>query len=165
MTPLLSSSTMRNLKINLLKAIIYILAFLGVGYISSAVSQVRAENFAALELVEGPMQNRPFYIASGDGPSQEIFNRVGAKVNLYSAYLLPNKRIKYVVWPSGKEMPSVDNGGRVATVSYARIRWPFLVNIAYSSTKASLSGGGGTRFYLCLFGLIIQVKDEQNWVS
>jgi hypothetical protein len=156
---------MKRLRGRFFKGIVILLAVVGTGYISSAITQWRCEDRTALMLVKGPMQGKPFYVPAGNEPSFVIFTRVGAKFTEFMVVPMPNKRIKRVTWPDGQPMPHVDEGGRVAGVSYARIVLPFLVSVKYSSVEASLSGGGGTLYYLCLFGLPFRVWEGGGWVS
>ena len=144
------------------------LVIAGVGYISSVITQRRCEDSAARMLAIGPMQGKPFYVMVGDAASYDVFTRVGAKFTQYVMIRDPKKRFKRITrltWPDMQPVPSVDKGGRIATVSRARITLPFLVSVEYSSVEASLSGGGGTLYYFCLFGWPFKVIDAVSWVS
>lgn len=141
------------------------LIVVGLGYISSAVTQLRCENAEALSLANGPMQGEMFYVSFGDNASQIIFSRVGAKFTTYTVVPMPNKRSKYLTLPNWQPMPRVDDGGRVAAVSQARISLPFLASVEHTAVSGSLGGDGSTSHYLCLFGLTFKVREDVSWVS
>lgn len=153
-----------------IKIIIGLLALTGVGYISSVATQRQCENAAALSLVNGQMQSKPFFVILGDDISHTIFSRVGARFTSYTVirnpHLQPGKgRISRFTWPAGQPMPHVDKGGRTASVSNAHIFLPFLASVEHTAVYGSLGADGSTSFYLCLFGFPIKVKEETSWVS
>lgn len=154
----------------IIRGLIGLLAFAGVGYISSAVTQLRCEDAAARSLINGQMEGKPFFVIMGDEPSYIIFSRVGAKYTLYTAIRNPNpsrgqRQVRRFTWPEGQPMPHVDKGGRTASVSNARISLPFLVSVEHTAVYGSLGADGSTSYYLCLFGLPIKVREETSWVS
>lgn len=151
----------------LVRGFLTCLIVIGLGYISSAVTQLRCENAEALSLANGPMQGEMFYVSFGDNASQIIFSRIGAKFTTYTIVPMPsnNKRAKYLTLPKWQPMPSVDNGGRMAAVSQARISLPFLASVEHTAIYGSLGADGSTSHYLCLFGLTFKVREDVSWVS
>jgi hypothetical protein len=152
------------------KVIVGVLTLSGIGYISSAITQQRCENAAALALMTDQMQSQPFYIIVGDDVSQAIFSRLGAKYTLYTLAISPNpqngaRNVKRYTWPNYQPMPHVDQGGRTASVSSAKLSLPFIVSVDHTAVYGSLGADGSTSYYLCLLGLPIKIREEVNWVS
>ena len=152
------------------RGLIGLLTLAGVGYISSAVTQLRCEDAAARSLMNEQMEGKPFFVIMGDEPSDIIFSRVGAKYTLYTAIRNPNpprgqSQVRRFTWPEGQPVPHVDKGGRTASVSNARIYLPFLVSVEHAAVYGSLGADGSTSYYFCLFGLPIKVREEISWVS
>lgn len=147
------------------KAVSIFLIFIGLGYTSSVVTQLHCENAEALSLVNGPMKKQMFYVSFGDTASQTIFSRVGAKFTTYTIVPLPGKRTKRITLPQGQPMPRLDEGGRIAAVSQARISLPFLASVDHTAIYGSLGADGATSHYLCLFGFTFKVREDISWVS
>ena len=152
------------------RGLIGLLALTGVGYISSAVTQLRCEDAEARSLMGEQMKGKSFFVLTGDEPSQIIFSRVEAKYTLYTVIRNPNpprgqRQVRRFTWPDGQPVPHVDKGGRTASVSAARIFLPFLVSVEHTAVYGSLGADGSTSYYFCLFGLLLKVREEVSWVS
>lgn len=141
-----------------------ILVLIDVGYISSAVTKTKCENSVARWIVSGPMMGRQFYIRHGDSDSWVIFQRVHASCVEYVTLPRPYKFTR-VTWPEGDPVPTVDDGGRSASVSGGRITFPFIMSVGYSTSSGSLAGEGAVIHFLCFFGLRVKVGKVQYWVS
>jgi len=146
------------------RLIVIVLAIVGIGYISSALTRTRCENYVAKRIAAGPMKDTIFYVYHGDRPSEHIFRRIGADIVQYTTLPRPYD-FQSVTWPEGDPVPYVDQGGRTAGVSQGGIPFPFIVTVDHSYMCASLDGEGATTYFLCLFGVRLKVAKDVHWVS
>ncbi|MBN2432432.1 MAG: hypothetical protein JXQ27_13230 [Acidobacteria bacterium] len=138
--------------------IIFLLAVGGVillGYGSALLSSGAAERhtarWIAFDILDGGhffvLQPKPDDPSPNSVDSLRIFRSVGAKANEYRR--------------TGAEFDGFPWGD----VHRAEIRGPFVAAVRYGYVGAPLSGEGGTRTYLCLFGWVLLLDQRAGWVT
>jgi hypothetical protein len=117
--------------------------FIAGGYASAWMSKGICERQVARHLAKHEMMGRPFRHLADDEESARVFRSIGIET-------LPGDDYHFYPW---------------ARVRDARIECPFVVSLQYAWVGAPLEGQGGHKRFVCIFGFVIEFKDEGEWVT
>ena len=116
------------------------------GFLSNRLSYGRCERRTAVGVVNTYLGGGAVHLNKReDADSRAIFTSAGITI-------LPSPP------PGIRSYP-------YAGVSRARSIAPFVVEVEYGWTTGPLCGEGHVRRFLCLFGYIIETRDDMTWVS
>jgi hypothetical protein len=134
------------MKITFSRLIAGLVVLAAVGYLSNVLSATSCEREVARWIMQDIMKGEGFFVVPGRAQrSLTAFNEVGARVEVYAS-----KTGNFHGFPWGE-------------VGEARFRWPFLVSVKWGYVQEPLSGEGGVRQFLCLFGYPIKLGDKPSW--
>ena len=138
----------------LLRRTVVLLAAVGVvGYASSAVSRGEVERFAGRQIARD-LGTTHVYVLPEDADDHLTYPGSGV--------VLP--RVGFTVRPCQASADAFDCFPW-AGISPARVRGPFLVDIAWGGTTGGLGGGGSRTRFFALFGWVVPIAHLGGWAS
>ena len=119
-----------------------------VGWLSNATSIVACQQQVGSWLWNQPVAGRFFYLLdpSEDGVVRETFTSLGAEYTPLASHSNDPK-----TWP------------RLSM----KTRWliPFLISVDYFWEREAEIGGGGTKWFICLFGRVVPLEATNEYAT
>jgi hypothetical protein len=118
------------------------------GWLSNAGSKAACRQQVGSWLFTDWLAGQPFYLLDADGDRDvwATFDSIGATYSVLPAHSDDPK-----TWP------------RLSLKTHAWI--PFVISVDYFWEREVLIGGGGTKWFLCLFGRVVEIGDTNQYAT